>query len=114
MTTAPEQHDSSYRNLSATEFKNTLGQVLERVLRGERVRITKHGRGSERVVMIRESDLTALEARAVSPLDALRAEFEQLLEDMQSSTARKSVSSVGTARMEELGAAAVKGRVERG
>lgn len=114
VTTAPEQHDSRYRDLSATEFKNTLGRVLERVLRGERVRITKHGCVSERVVMIRESDLAALEARAVSPLDALRAEFERLVEDMQSPNARKAAASVGTARMEELSEAAVKERSVRG
>lgn len=98
-----------YSDVSATEFKRALGQNLEHAFRGGRIRITRHGRAGERVVIMRESDLEELEARAISPLDALRAEFDSMVESMQSPSARDAVASVATASTEELGEAAVKG-----
>jgi prevent-host-death family protein len=97
-----------YRDMSATEFKKAFGETLEQALRGRRIRITRHGRTGERIVIMREADLKELEARAVSPLDALRAEFDGMVETMQQPKARDAVASVGTASTEELGKAAVK------
>ena len=96
-------------DLTATEFKKAFGQPLEQAFRGQRVRITRHGRTGERLVIIREEDLSQVEARAASPLDALRAEFEQMVGHMQSPAARKAAASVGIASAVELGKAAVKG-----
>jgi antitoxin (DNA-binding transcriptional repressor) of toxin-antitoxin stability system len=96
-----------YRDMSATEFKKAFGETLEQALRGRRIRITRHGRTGDRIVIMREADLKELEARAVSPLDALRAEFDGMVETMQQQKARDAVASVGTASTEELGKAAV-------
>jgi len=104
-----KQDNSNCRDISATEFKKAFGQTLDRVIKGQCIRITKHGRTGERIVMIREADLNKLEARVVSPLDALRAEFNQMVESMQSPAARKAAANVGTASTDELGEAAVKG-----
>lgn len=104
-----KQERNGYRDLSATEFKKAFGQTLDQALRGQRIRITRHGRTGERIVMIREADLNKLETQAISPLDALRAEFDQMVEDMQSPAAGKAAAGVGTATTEELGRAAVKG-----
>jgi antitoxin (DNA-binding transcriptional repressor) of toxin-antitoxin stability system len=106
---ATRQGHNDVRDLTATEFKKAFGQTLEQAFRGQRVRITRHGRTGERLVIIREEDLSRVEARAASPLDALRAEFDQMVERMQSPAARKAAASVGTASAAELGEAAVKG-----
>lgn len=98
-----------FRDMSATEFKKGFGQTLEHAFRGGRIRITRHGRTGERIVIMREADLKELEARAVSPLDALKAKFDSMVESMQSPAARDAVASVGTASTEELAEAAVKG-----
>lgn len=101
--------DSDYRDLSATEFKQAFGQTLEQAFRGRRIRIMRHGRTDERVVILREADLNRLEAQALSPLDTLRAEFDQMVESMQLPPARKAAAKVGSASTKELGKAAVKG-----
>lgn len=113
MDTTIRDGKRDYRDMSATDFKRAFGQSLEHAFRGERIRITRHGRIGERVVIMREADLKELEARAVSPLDALRAEFDSMVASMQSPTARDAVASVGAASTQELAEAAVKGFTAR-
>ncbi len=113
-TAADRRDDGEYRDVTATELKRTFGEVLEQVIRGRRVRVTRHGRAGERVVLLREADLAALEARALSPLDALREEFDRLVERMQSPEAKQAAADVGTASAEEIAAAAVKKPATRG
>lgn len=112
-TTRSGKGDRAYHDLSATTFKKKFGQSLEHAFRGGRVRITRHGRTDERVVMLREAELKELEGRAASPLEFLRAEFDGLVEKMQSERARDAAAAVGTASTKELGEAAVKGFTAR-
>jgi len=109
MDSTDKSSDREYRDVSATEFKKDFGRMLEEAGRGQRVRISRYGRKSERLLLLREADVRRLEEQFRSPLDALRDEFEQMVTDMQSPAARKAAASVGTASARELGQAAVKG-----
>jgi len=100
---------NEYAEVSATDFKLKLGRMLDDVAHGKPVCITRHGRKTGRLVVIREEDLEALRARAVSPLDDLRDQFDQMLARMQTPEARKAAASVGKASSEDLGQAALKG-----
>lgn len=96
-------------DISATEFKKHFGKTLDEALRGRIVRITRHGRAEDRWVLLREDDLERLRSGAKSPLDDLRGQFDALVARMQTSRGRRAAAGVGTASMEELGKAAVKG-----
>ncbi len=98
-----------FSDISATEFKRHFGRTLDAALRGRAVRITRHGRVRDRLVLLREEDLERLRAGAQAPLDDLRAQFDALLARMQTPEARAAAAAVGTAGMDELGEAAVKG-----
>lgn len=104
---------NGYLDLSATAFKKAFGQSLEHAFRGARIRISRHGRVDERVVILREAELKELEGRARSPLELLRAEFDGLVEKMQSDRGRDAAAAIGTASTQELGEAAVKGFTAR-
>lgn len=103
-----------YNDISATEFKKRFGKTLEDVAHGKSVRIIRHGRRSDSLVLIREDELNALRAQTTSPLDALREQFEQLVERMQTPEARKAAAGIGKADSKALGAAALKGAQRRG
>lgn len=103
-------HDlNEFSDISATDFKKHFGKTLDEVLRGRAVRITRHGRAADRLVLLREEDLDRLRSSVKSPLDDLRDQFDALVARMQTPEARKAAMGVGTASMEELGEAAVKG-----
>lgn len=59
-----------YHDVSATEFKKRFGKMLEDVAHGQPVRIIRHGRLADSLVLLREDELAALQARVSSPLDA--------------------------------------------
>lgn len=105
---------NDYADISATEFKKRFGKTLEDVAHGKPVRIIRHGRRSESLVLMREDELVALRARSASPLDVLRNQFDELLARMQTPEARQAVASVGQASTKELGAAALRGTKWRG
>lgn len=98
-----------YDDISATEFKRRFGKTLEDVAHGKAIRIIRHGRRSDSLVLMREDELVALRARSVSPLDALRGQFDELLARMQTPEARRATASIGKATAKELGAAALRG-----
>jgi antitoxin (DNA-binding transcriptional repressor) of toxin-antitoxin stability system len=102
--TAPE-----YDDISATEFKKQFGKTLEDVAHGKAVRIIRHGRRSDSLVLMREDELVALRARTASPLDALRDQFDELLARMQTPEARRATAGIGHASTKELGTAALRG-----
>lgn len=99
-----------YEDISATEFKQRFGKTLENVAHGQRVRIIRHGRVEDSLVLLREDELTALQARAGSPLDALREQFDDMVARMQSPSARKAAASIGTVKPSVLGKAALRGK----
>ncbi|HYW02902.1 MAG TPA: type II toxin-antitoxin system Phd/YefM family antitoxin [Gammaproteobacteria bacterium] len=98
-----------FEDITATDFKKHFGRTLDEVLRGRAVRITRHGRMRDRLVLLREEDLARLRASVTSPLEDLRGQFDALLARMQTAEAREAAASVGSAGTGELGEAAVKG-----
>ncbi|MDX1460441.1 MAG: type II toxin-antitoxin system prevent-host-death family antitoxin [Xanthomonadales bacterium] len=103
----PQFHD--FQDVSATEFKQRFGKLLESAAHGQPVRIIRHGRRDESLVLVREDALAALTDAGHSPLEALRAEFDALVAHMQTPKARKAAASLGDATVEELGQAALDG-----
>ena len=99
-----------YEDISATEFKQRFGKTLEGVAHGQRVRIIRHGRIEDSLVLLREDELSALQARLSSPLDALREQFDDMVARMQSAKARKAAASIGTVEPSALGKAAMRGK----
>lgn len=98
-----------YHDISATEFKQRFGKTLEEVTHGQPVRIIRHGRRADCLVLLREDELAGLQARVNSPLDALRDQFDAMVERMQSPKARKAAASLGTVKPATLGKAALRG-----
>ena len=90
---------------SATKAKNDFGTVLDRVLQGDVVVVTKHD--APKAVIISIEDYQALSKGAARALDALTAEFDALLDRMQTSKARAGMQTAFDASPEELGRAAV-------
>ncbi|MCA1778019.1 MAG: type II toxin-antitoxin system Phd/YefM family antitoxin [Xanthomonadaceae bacterium] len=99
---------SEFHDISATEFKKRFGKTLEDVAHGQPVRIIRHGRRGDRLVLLREDELAALRARVSSPLEALRDQFEDMLARMQTPKARKAAASIGTVKPATLGKAALR------
>lgn len=108
----PLSHD--YRDISATEFKKRFGKTLEDVAHGQPVRIIRHGRRDECLVLLREDELAALQARVNSPLEALREQFDDMVARMQTPEARKAAASIGTVKPATLGKAAQRGTKRSG
>lgn len=92
-------------SVTATEAKNALGAVLERVLVEGRIAITRHDEVKAVVLSVREYE--ALKAAQHDPLEKLAAEFDGLVERMQRPQARKAGRSLFEASAEELGDAAM-------
>ena len=103
-----------YDDISATEFKKRFGKTLEDVTHGQPVRIIRHGRLEDCLVLLREDELAALRAQVSSPLDALRDQFDQMVARMQSPKARKAAASLGTVKPATLGKAALRGNKRGG
>ncbi len=91
--------------ISATEAKNKLGEVLDSVLQGGMVLITKHE--TPKAVLLSMEEYGELSGRAQSRLDALNGEFDALLERMQSVKSRAGIKAAFSASSKQLGKAAV-------
>jgi prevent-host-death family protein len=94
------------QEVSATVAKNEFGRVLDMALRGGRVVITKHN--APTAVLLSADAYEGLTGRATPDLEALREEFEVLLERMQTPGAQAGTAALFAASPTELGAAAVK------
>jgi antitoxin Phd len=87
--------------MTSTEAQNGFGRVLDAVARGGTVLITKHN-ATQAVVM--SVDRYEALTRAESPsLDALTAEFDAMLERMQTPEARAGIHAGLSASPAELG-----------
>lgn len=91
--------------LSATSAKNEFGQVLDTVLQGGIVVVTKHD--APKAVIISFVDFKALSTRATRDLDTLASEFDALLDRMQTPRVRAGMQTAFHAAPKELGKAAV-------
>jgi len=91
--------------VSASEAKNKLGEVLDSVLRGGMVLITKHE--TPKAVLLSMEEYGALSSAAHGRLDALNGEFDALLAGMQTAKARAGMKAAFAASPRQLGKAAV-------
>ncbi len=98
--------------VTATIAKKEFGGVLERVIRGEMVVITKHD--APKAVMLSLDEFEALSRAATRPLDALSDEFDALLARMQAPKARAGMKAAFEASPKQLGKAAVATARRRG
>jgi antitoxin Phd len=90
---------------TATEAKNEFGRVLEQVLQGGRVVITKHD--APKAVLISVDDFNRLSRTAETVLDTLSVEFDALLARMQTPKSRSAMKAAFAASPKQLGKAAV-------
>jgi len=98
--------------ISATNAKNEFASLLETVLRGGQVVITKHDQ--PKAVLIGLDDFNALSRGSEVMLDTLSGEFDALLARMQTPEARAGMQAAMEASPEELGKAAVRAARKRG
>ena len=91
--------------ISATQAKNEFGRILESVIQGGKVVITKHD--SPKAVLISMDEFNALSNANRAELETLSEEFDGLLARMQTPAARAGMSAAFHATPKELGKAAV-------
>jgi antitoxin Phd len=105
-----EQVEAS--SFTATDAKKQFGQVLELVLRGGVVVITKHD--APKAVVLSMDEFNALTQGSESRLDSLSADFDAMLARMQTPRARAAMKAAFGASPKELGRAAVAAARKRG
>ncbi len=89
----------------ATRFKNELSAMFEQAALGRPVAITRHH--TPKAVLISYDEFRALMAARSPSLGALEAEFDALLEGMQSPASRKAMAAAFDAAPGAIGRAAV-------
>jgi prevent-host-death family protein len=99
-------------SFTATDAKKQFARVLEMVLQGGAVVITKHD--APKAVLLSVEEFTALTGGAERSLDSLSAEFDTLLARMQTPRARAGMKAAFGASSKELGKAAVAAARKRG
>jgi antitoxin Phd len=92
--------------VTATRVKNEFGLVLEQVLQGGAVAITRHD--ATKAVLISYEEFKALIKGRTPMLNELRAEYDVLLAAMQTPKARKGMAAAFNAAPAALGKAALK------
>jgi antitoxin Phd len=97
---------------TATQAKNEFGRVLEMVLSGETVVITKHD--APKAILISVDGFDKLTHATERTLDTLSEEFDALLAHMQSPKASAAMKAAFAASPKELGKAAVIAARKRG
>lgn len=91
--------------ISATEAKNEFGRILETVIQGGTVVITKHD--SPKAVLISMDEFNALSNAHRAELKSLSEEFDGFLARMQTPAARAGMNAAFHATPKRLGKAAV-------
>ena len=92
-------------SVAATRLKNEFGAVLEQAARGA-VAITRHD--APKAVLVSYEEFQALVNARSQSLGELDAEFDALLERMQTPKAKKGVETAFRASGAELGRAATR------
>ncbi len=92
--------------MKATKAKNQMGQMLETVMQGGVVLITKHETPKAAVISIEEYE--RLSRAAEARLDALSSEFDALFDRMQTPEARAAMQAAFDASPEQLAQAALE------
>ena len=91
--------------VSATEAKNRFGDLLDSVLQGSVVLITRHA--TPKAVLLSMQEYESLSRAAGTRPDSSTGEFDAVLERMQTSKARDDMKAAFAASPTELGKAAV-------
>lgn len=99
-------------SVTATDAKKQFGRVLELVLRGGAVVITKHD--APKAIVLSMEEFHALTRPGASPLDSLTGEFDAMLARMQTPRAKGALRAAFAASGKELGKAAVAAARKRG
>jgi prevent-host-death family protein len=99
-------------SVSATDAKNEFGRILERVIQGGTVVITKHD--APKAVLISVDEFDAMSRANRVKLDTLSGEFDALLARMQTPAARAGMKAAFDASPKQLGRAAVAAARKRG
>lgn len=90
----------------ATRLKNELGSLLDQAARGSVITVTRHD--TARAVLISYEEFAALAKLRGDSLSTLSAEFEKMLESMQSQSQLAAADALFSATPQELGEAAVR------
>ncbi len=99
-------------SVSATDAKNEFGRILEIVIQGGTVLITKHD--APKAVLMSVGEFNALSRAGRVELDALSGEFDRLLARMQTPAARAGMKAAFDASPKQLGRTAVAAARKRG
>jgi prevent-host-death family protein len=102
----PRRSKNIETTFPATLAKREFGRVLDAALQKGKVEITRHGKARAVVLSIEAYEALA-QRSAASNLDALRAEWDAMFENMQTAAAQKAYSALFKATPEDLGKAAV-------
>lgn len=92
--------------VAATRLKNEFGSVLEQVLRGGAVAITRHE--TPKAVLLAYAEFQALVRDRAPSLHDLHAEYDVLLARMQTPAAKGGMAAAFDAAPAQLGRVAVK------
>lgn len=92
--------------VAATKVKNEFGAILEQTIHSGAVAITRHD--TPKAVLLSFAEFESLVNERSRSLGDLNAEFDELLTQMQTPSARKGVEAAFHASPVELGRAAVK------
>ena len=99
-------------SVTATDAKKEFARMLEMVIRGGVVVITKHD--APKAVLLSVDEFNALAHAPQHRLDALSGQFDALLAGMQTPKARAGMKAAFAASPKQLGRAAVAAARRRG
>lgn len=99
-------------SVTATEAKKEFGRLLETVIQGVLVVITKHD--APKAVLMSVDEFDALSRAGEAKLDTLSHQFDALLARMQTSKARAGMRAAFDASPKQLGKAAIAVARKRG
>jgi len=99
-------------SFTATDAKKEFGRVLEIVLRGGRVLITRHDQ--PKAVVLSMDEFNALTQATARTLETLSGQFDAVLAGMQTARARAGLRAAFEATPREIGRAAVAAARRRG
>ena len=97
--------------MTSTAAQNSFGRMLDTAVRNQTVMITKHG--AAQAVVMSVDRYRELPRNSEPDLDALTAEFDALLERLQTPAARTGLREAFNATPDELARAAVAAATER-
>lgn len=92
--------------VAASDLKNRFGAVFEKATAGGAVAITKHN--APKAVLLSYDEFKSLVQSRGSGLDRLSAEFDDMLQTMQTPKAKKAMAAAFNASPAEMGRAAAK------